>query len=223
MKSVRARLIPLMTAWVFLSLAVSVVSTLGQQQSSDSRAAVKRESEIAAAVKFAETVLEHGRDTYGEERTPLFVDALNVDTMKPPARIPSWGGEGMQPWISSNLADQGNLMRFDERNRAGIQSGSQLSFYDTAADMILAAGMLYRLTGNEKPLVWAERLLGSRKSTISSNSDFGYKSASVSRRNGMRRLSCRMHWFARNPSVAWNNGKTSSTLFCHNSTKIKNA
>jgi len=68
---------------------------------------------LAAAVKFAETVLEHGRDTVGEKQTPLLVDALSVDTMKPPARIPSWsGGEGMQPWVSSNLADQGNLMRF---------------------------------------------------------------------------------------------------------------
>lgn len=281
MTSARDRLMALMAVWVFVSLAGSAVSTVGQQKRSDGKATVKHQAELAAAVKFAETVLEHGRDKYGEKHTPLLVDGLNVDTMKPPARLPSWnGGEGMQPWISSNLADQGNLMRFlvglgnltgepkykraaisavkynfdhfqgpsgmlpmghhrfielkrdefhgdvgkggcphelkgnfldynlfwetdpvatrrliegiwnahvrnwrnlefnrhagygrelsddtwdrtfDERKRAGIQSGSQLSFYDTAVDMIVAAGMLYRLSGDERPLVWAERLLG---------------------------------------------------------------
>ena len=50
------------------------------------------QTDIDAAVQCAETVLEHGRDTYGERQTPLFVDALNVDTMMPPAKIPSWRG-----------------------------------------------------------------------------------------------------------------------------------
>ena len=262
-------------------LAVSAASTFAQEQRGNGKAAGEHRAEMAAAVKFAETILEHGRDTYGEKKTPLLVDGLNVDTMKPPARLPSWsGGEGMQPWVSSNLADQGNLMRFlvglsdltgdpkykqaaigavkynfdhfqgpsgmlpmghhrfielerdayhgdigkggcphelkgnfldyhlfweidpaatrqlvegiwnahvrnwsnlefsrhagfggelpddvwdrifDEQNRAGIKPGGQLSFYDTAVDMILAAGMLHKLSGDEKPLVWAERLLG---------------------------------------------------------------
>ena len=66
-----------------------------------------------AAIHFGDTVLMHGLDTYGENHTPLIVDALNVDTLEPPERIQSWtGGEGLQPWISSNLADQGNLQRF---------------------------------------------------------------------------------------------------------------
>lgn len=113
MKSARAVLMLCTVAWVFVSLAVSAVATFGQQHNSDGKAIAKRQAGMAAALKFAETVLEHGRDTYGEKQTPLLVDALNVDTMKPPARLPSWSsGEGMQPWVSSNLADQGNLMRF---------------------------------------------------------------------------------------------------------------
>jgi len=73
-----------------------------------------------AAVKFGETVLKYGRDTYGEKHTPLFTDSLDVDTMKAPERMYIFrlGGPGPrqgQPWqplISSNLSFQGNLMRF---------------------------------------------------------------------------------------------------------------
>ena len=70
--------------------------------------------------QYAETILRHGRDTYGEEHTPLFVDALEVNTLKAPEKmyIHRLGGPGprskqpFQPVISSNLAYQGNLMRF---------------------------------------------------------------------------------------------------------------
>jgi len=34
-------------------------------------------------VEFADTVLEHGRDEYGSERTPLFVDSLDARTKEP--------------------------------------------------------------------------------------------------------------------------------------------
>jgi hypothetical protein len=33
--------------------------------------------------RFASTVLEHGRDRYGDRATPLFVDGLHVDTLEP--------------------------------------------------------------------------------------------------------------------------------------------
>ena len=39
---------------------------------------------IDAVTRFADTVVEHGRDRYGEKHTPLFVDVLNVDTLKSP-------------------------------------------------------------------------------------------------------------------------------------------
>ena len=69
---------------------------------------------------FAEAALQHGRDTYGKKHSPLFVDSLEVSTMKAPEKmyIHRLGGPGprskqpFQPVISSNLAYQGNLMRF---------------------------------------------------------------------------------------------------------------
>ena len=36
---------------------------------------------LTAIVRFAETVLEHGRDTYGKKRTPLICDYLEVNTV----------------------------------------------------------------------------------------------------------------------------------------------
>ena len=56
--------------------------------------------------RFADLVLEQGRDTYGPRHTPLFVDGLEVGTHKP-AR---WKHEG-EEWILSNPASQQNLLR----------------------------------------------------------------------------------------------------------------
>ena len=77
--------------------------------------AVTDADRMAALVRFAETVLEHGRDTYGERHTPLFVDFLEVSTLKAPEKmyITRLGGPGprskhpYQPVIASNLAHQG--------------------------------------------------------------------------------------------------------------------
>ena len=83
-------------------------------------AAVSDQDRMEALVRYAESMLKHGRDIYGEEHTPLFVDALEVSTLKAPEMmyIHRLGGPGprskqpFQPVISSNLAYQGNLMRF---------------------------------------------------------------------------------------------------------------
>lgn len=61
---------------------------------------------IAAVRRFADMVLEHGRDAYREDPTPLFVDGVNVDTLEPVR----WHYEGAS-WICSNLASQQNLFR----------------------------------------------------------------------------------------------------------------
>ena len=55
---------------------------------------------------FADTVLEQGRDVYGDERTPLFVDGLHVETLKPVR----WKKDG-ETWVLCNFASQQNLMR----------------------------------------------------------------------------------------------------------------
>jgi pectate lyase len=75
---------------------------------------------LDALVQYAGTVLVHGRDSYGEEHTPIFSDYLEVSTLRAPEMIyiHRLGGPGprskqpFQPVIASNLAYQGNLMRF---------------------------------------------------------------------------------------------------------------
>jgi len=56
--------------------------------------------------RFADKVLEYGRDVYGPLKTPLFVDGINVDTLEPPA----WTWEGKNR-VLSNQASQQNLFR----------------------------------------------------------------------------------------------------------------
>ncbi|MEM7231847.1 MAG: hypothetical protein AAF517_06725, partial [Planctomycetota bacterium] len=93
-------------------LCVSCVRAAPRSPSDDDR--------FAALVKFGETVLKHGRDVYGEKHTPLFVDFLDVSTLRAPEKIyiTRLGGPGprskqpYQPVINSNLAYQGNLSRF---------------------------------------------------------------------------------------------------------------
>ena len=61
---------------------------------------------LEAVRTFADNVLEHGRDTYRETPTPLFVDGLNADTLEPVRWV-----QGGEAWIPSNLASQQNLFR----------------------------------------------------------------------------------------------------------------
>ena len=61
---------------------------------------------LTAVRTFAENALDHGRDTYGPKKTPLFVDGLNVDTREPA----KWKLKG-KTWVLSNQASQQNLMR----------------------------------------------------------------------------------------------------------------
>ena len=70
-------------------------------------AALSSERYMGAVTRFADTVIEHGRDTYGEKKTPVFVDGLHVETLSPPL----WKGDGYQSYIMSNFASQQGLMR----------------------------------------------------------------------------------------------------------------
>jgi len=60
-----------------------------------------------AAIQFAETVLKHARDVYGEKHTPLFCDALDVDTMKAPemSYLSRLGGPGPRQGRPYQLRD----------------------------------------------------------------------------------------------------------------------
>ena len=62
---------------------------------------------IDAVRRFADTVLERGRDRYGKVATPLFVDGLHVETLEP-AR---WIWKEGEVWVLSNLASQQPLFR----------------------------------------------------------------------------------------------------------------
>ena len=55
---------------------------------------------------FADTVLQHGRDTYGDEKTPLFVDGLHAKTLEPVR----WQKDG-ETWVLCNFASQQSLLR----------------------------------------------------------------------------------------------------------------
>lgn len=65
-----------------------------------------RSQYLEAVRHFADQVLEHGRDRYGDTHTPLFVDGIQVDTHEPA----TWRYRG-QTWVLSNFANQQNLLR----------------------------------------------------------------------------------------------------------------
>jgi len=61
---------------------------------------------VEAVRSFADTILNHGRDVYGKEKTPLFVDGLNAETLAPV----KWECRG-QTWVLSNFASQQPFVR----------------------------------------------------------------------------------------------------------------
>ena len=61
---------------------------------------------LKAVRDFADTVIDKGRDTYGDKHTPLFVDGLHAVSLKPAV----WKKDG-QSWVLSNFASQQPLVR----------------------------------------------------------------------------------------------------------------
>jgi pectate lyase len=61
---------------------------------------------LDAVVRFADRALQSGRDVYGPQHTPLFVDGLEVATGKPV----EWPIK-KEVWIPANLASQQTLLR----------------------------------------------------------------------------------------------------------------
>ena len=62
---------------------------------------------LEAVRRFADIVIEHGRDRYGDQHTPLFVDGLQGDSLGPAG----WKGKGGETWVLSNFSSQQPLMR----------------------------------------------------------------------------------------------------------------
>jgi len=101
--------IPL-TRGFFLSLIVLVGSLLALHQK---EMTIKKTSpnlsdskRLQAVMEYADLLLNHGRDTYRDQHTPLFVDGLRVADLS----AATWVHEG-NTWIPSNLANQQNLFR----------------------------------------------------------------------------------------------------------------
>ncbi|NLW55242.1 MAG: pectate lyase [Firmicutes bacterium] len=61
---------------------------------------------LKAVREFGDQILAKGRDVYGKEHTPLFIDGLNINTLEPVR----WLYRNNQ-WIISNQASQQNLFR----------------------------------------------------------------------------------------------------------------
>ena len=97
---------------------------------------------------FAGTVLEHGRDTYGKEKTPLFVDGLHAKTLEPVR----WKKDG-QTWVLCNFASQQTLMRLLD----GLTALSGDGKYRTAAEEA-ARDALHRLQTPSGLLHWGGHL-----------------------------------------------------------------
>ncbi|HMP74926.1 MAG TPA: hypothetical protein PKE12_01400 [Kiritimatiellia bacterium] len=104
---------------------------------------------LDAARRFADAVLEHGRDRYGEERTPLFADGLHSESLEPVV----WLGPHKAQWVLSNFANQQPLMRLLD----GLTSLSGDSRYKEAAEA--AAGwMLTHGAGPNGLLYWGRQV-----------------------------------------------------------------
>lgn len=88
-----------LTIFVVLGMiAISATPCLGQTSAS--------RKYLEAAQNFADTVIDKGRDTYGDKHTPLFVDGLHAVSLKPAI----WKKDG-QSWVLSNFASQQPLIR----------------------------------------------------------------------------------------------------------------
>ena len=97
---------------------------------------------------FADTVLKHGRDTYGKEKTPLFVDGLHAKTLEPVR----WKKDG-ETWVLCNFASQQNLMRTLD----GLTALTGDAKYRTAAEDA-TRDALHRIQAPSGLLYWGGHL-----------------------------------------------------------------
>ncbi|HUT62250.1 MAG TPA: hypothetical protein VNA25_30800 [Phycisphaerae bacterium] len=70
---------------------------------------------LRAVRTFADNVLRYGRDVYGPEHAPLFVDGINIDTHEPvvwrisKGHVETW--RMPSSWVLSNLASQQHFFK----------------------------------------------------------------------------------------------------------------
>jgi len=92
---------------------------------------------LAAVRRFADAVLEHGRDRYGERPTPLFVDGLHADTLEPVV----WKWRNGEEWVLSNFANQQPLLRLLDGLTTLTGEGRYREAAEAAARYVLEHGL----------------------------------------------------------------------------------
>lgn len=132
--------------WTFVGLTTNGTSAelgLGSEQAGFYRVSAEPEpllSPLSAALTFAEAVLAHGRDRYGAVHTPLFVDGLHVESLKPAAWIFTTGDK----WIMSDYANQQPLMRLLD----GLTALTGTNSYRAAAEAATAYMLTNAISGS---------------------------------------------------------------------------
>ena len=97
------------TVWWLIALTTCLAAAIpadGAMAEAPQSDATQTGPYVAAVRRFADTVLDRGRDRYGKDHTPLFVDGLHAETLEPAL----WLKDG-QTWVLSNFASQQPLMR----------------------------------------------------------------------------------------------------------------
>lgn len=107
--------------------------------SSGSSYADEQSRYLNAVQTFADRVLQSGKDTYGSQGTPLFVDGLNVVTLEPA----KWQCRG-ETWVLSNFASQQPLLRILD----GLTALTDNKKYRQAAEQATAYALQYLTTPN---------------------------------------------------------------------------
>ena len=73
---------------------------------------IKRNRFLNAACKLADTIIKHGRDTYGNKETPLFADCMDVEHLRAPRSLTSLKtGTEPEPAVWCFFQNQQNLLR----------------------------------------------------------------------------------------------------------------
>lgn len=113
---------------------------------------------LNAVHNFADRILESGKDTYGPNTTPLFVDGLHVKTLEPVR----WKCRG-ETWVLCNFASQQPLLRILDgltaltgnkkyRQAAEQATGYALENLTTPNGLLYWGGHLAWDLENEKPV-----------------------------------------------------------------------
>jgi pectate lyase len=92
--------------FVLLLLTVYARTGLSQSPNPHSTSEIEPYDYLEIVREFADNVLQHGRDQYGDVHSPLFVDGVNTRTWEPVR----WE-LGDESWVLSNFASQQNLIR----------------------------------------------------------------------------------------------------------------